>query len=184
MKTGDLRRELEAMAAELPRATGDAAAAVRGVVRRRRLVGAAAAAIIACVVATGILALRPNEDRRLAAVDSPNQTTSPTKVTPSSPDLSVEVSPRRGAPGTVVTITATGCTVGTANFAVSFNNKAEDPTARNDPSTVRTVGAHREGDKLVGTYTIRPDDVTGGSAAFIVQCDATLESVQFDAFRA
>lgn len=62
---------------------------------------------------------------------------------------------------------------------MSFNNDANDTSARNDPKTVRTVSTTLTGHRLAGDYTVVAGDFTGGEGLFFVQCGSTVRQVAF-----
>ena len=106
----------------------------------------------------------------------------PTKccVAPPSPQLTVRITPATGPPGTIVYIQAAGCDDPSGqNHAISFNNDALNPAARNDPNTVRSINAVQHGTRLMATYKIVRGDVTGGVGTFFVQCGQSLRQANF-----
>jgi hypothetical protein len=115
------------------------------------------------------------------------RTTTPSSATPTkccvvgpSRHLRLRVTPVLGPPGTSVRITATGCDDPAGdNHAVSFNNNADDPAARNDPGTVHVVPASQRGSTLRATYRITQRDKTNGAGRFYVQCGQTMRSAAF-----
>jgi hypothetical protein len=88
----------------------------------------------------------------------------------------VRVTPQSGPVGTSVQLIATGCLDA---GAVSFNNDANDMSARNDPNTVHELTVTRTDDRVTGTYVITRRDLTGGEGLFYVQCGQTLGEVPF-----
>ena len=96
-----------------------------------------------------------------------------------SPDMVVTVSPTSGPAGTVVQIEATGCKDTAGAHAVSFNNDAQNTSARFDPNTVRSIESTQRGTTLTATYQIVEADRTGGTGAFFVQCAATVKTAPF-----
>ena len=101
-----------------------------------------------------------------------------------SPQLVVALTPSAGPPGTLVRITASGCVDASGrNHAVSFNNDAHNPSARNDPNTVRTIASTFLRERLTATYRIRPGDRTGGVGSVFVQCGSTVKTADFGVTR-
>ena len=97
-----------------------------------------------------------------------------------SPQLVVALTPSAGPPGTLVRITASGCVDASGrNHAVSFNNDAHNPSARNDPNTVRTIASTFLRERLTATYRIRPGDRTGGVGSVFGQCGSTVKTADF-----
>ena len=97
-----------------------------------------------------------------------------------SPQLTVTLNPLTGPPGTVVHIQGSGCLdAGGQNHAVSFNNDAQNPSARNNPNTVRTIASALINARITAAYKIVPSDSTGGVGTVFVQCGATVRTADF-----
>jgi hypothetical protein len=101
-------------------------------------------------------------------------------VPPPEPRLKIAVHPSSGSPGTVAHLLITGCgdAARTNEATVSFNNDALDPSARNDPDTVRNLGVHH-GTRITLSYRIQGGDRTGGLGQFFVQCGQTVLDTPF-----
>lgn len=98
--------------------------------------------------------------------------------------LRIAVTPSSGPVGTTVEISVGGCHDPSGqNHAVSFNNDADNPSARNDPQTVHAVTVRQDDELLTGSYRIQPSDLTGGVGMFFVQCGATLMTAPFSVTR-
>lgn len=98
----------------------------------------------------------------------------------SSPRLRLSIDPPVGEPGTRVSVTVTGCNDPSGrNHAVSFNNNALEPSARNDANLVREIRTSQRGQTLTGIYTIRDDDRTGGVGMVFAQCAADIKQAAF-----
>lgn len=143
---------------------------------------------LAAVVAVAACSSRGDDTRAVRAAAKTSTTTAaptPTKgPILESPSLEITIDPAAGAPGTKVHIVVTGCNDPTGlNHAISFNNDAENMSARNDPNTVRSIVAEQDGTTLTATYTIQYADVTGGAGLFFAQCAATMKTAPFTVVR-
>lgn len=98
--------------------------------------------------------------------------------------LRISVTPSSGPVGTTVEISVGGCHDPSGqNHAVSFNNDADNPSARNDPQAVRAVAVMQNGGLLTGSYTIQVSDLTDGVGLFFAQCGANLTTAPFSVTR-
>jgi len=140
--------------------------------------------LAALIVALALVACSNESHSTSASAQTPavsESTPSPSKEPAvDSPALAINLSSTRGGPGEQVRIEVTGCDDPTGkNHAVSFNDDAQNVSARNDPNTVRMIVAVQDGSTLRATYTIQRADVTGGVGMFYVQCQAAVRSAPF-----
>lgn len=146
------------------------------------------AALLACAAActtspasTAANARRPVPQHLAVGASSPaNPVPGKCCAPPPEPTLAIKVTPKSGPVGTFARLLITGCgEASTADAAtISFNNDGLNPSARNEPNTVRNLGVH-VGTRVQLPYRIQQSDRTGGSGLFYVQCGQTVLTEPF-----